>query len=158
MIHEFFVVFWESRIRKRKFPDFCHMWHTRNGKTEQLSALLSISVKILQIYDKITWLLTGAPHPRTSVKKALQKAHRRRGAHNENKARTTTKWRSSARLHRAPGNTELKGNQGCLTIFTRICDACDARVSVLHGVCVCRVTVLYVTCIYVLFQGSVCAS
>ena len=33
------------------------------------------------------------------------------------------------------------------------CDAHDARVSVLHEVCVCRVTVLYVTCIYVLFSG-----
>ena len=38
------------------------------------------------------------------------------------------------------------------------CDAHDARASVLHVVCVCRITVLYVTCIYVLFQGSVCAS
>ena len=37
------------------------------------------------------------------------------------------------------------------------CDAHDARVSVLHEVCVCRFAVLHVTCIYVLFRGSVCA-
>ena len=37
------------------------------------------------------------------------------------------------------------------------CDAHDARVSVLHEVCVCRLAVLHVTCVYVLFRGSVCA-
>ena len=43
----------------------------------------------------------------------------------------------------------------CLHVY---CDAHDARVSVLHEVCVCRVTVLYVTCIYVsYFQDFVCA-
>ena len=33
------------------------------------------------------------------------------------------------------------------------CDAHDDHVPVLHEVCVCRVTVLYVTCVYVLFSG-----
>ena len=57
---------------------------------------------MLQIYDEITRILKGAPHPRTSVKR---RSKSRTGAHNENKARTITKRRSSARLYRASGNT-----------------------------------------------------
>ena len=34
-----------------------------------------------------------------------------------------------------------------------MCDAHDNRVPVLHEVCVCRLAVLHVTCVYVLFRG-----